>query len=59
MVRDVLTEGAAMRELRDEVPTDELASYCFNAIAAARGVSSQEAVHRLVLVTLAGLRPQH
>ena len=58
MVRDVLTEGAASGDLRDDVPADELASYCLHAIAAARSMSSQEAVHRLVMVTLAGLRPQ-
>ena len=58
MIRDVLAEGAASGDLRDDVPADELASYCLHAIAAAGSVSSQEAVHRLVMVTLAGLRPQ-
>jgi hypothetical protein len=58
MVRDVLTEGAASGDVRDDVPADELTSYCLHAITAARGASCQEAVRRLGMVTLAGLRPQ-
>jgi len=56
MIRDLLIEGAEAGVLRDDVPPDELASYCLHALAAARGLSSKAAVRRLVSVTLAGLR---
>ncbi|MBI3967080.1 MAG: TetR/AcrR family transcriptional regulator [Chloroflexi bacterium] len=56
-VRDLLAEGAATGTLRADVPPDELASYCLHALAAAGSLPSQDAVRRLVAVTLAGLRP--
>jgi AcrR family transcriptional regulator len=57
LIRDVIAEGAAAGALRADVPPDELASYCRHALAAAGGSASEAAVHRLVQVTLAGLRP--
>lgn len=56
LFRDLLTEVAAAGELRDDVATDELASYCLHALTAAGSLPS-EAVDRLVVVTLAGLHP--
>jgi AcrR family transcriptional regulator len=56
-VRDLLAEGAGTGELRDDVPPDELASYCLHALTAAGGLQSKAAVRRLVTVTLAALRP--
>jgi AcrR family transcriptional regulator len=56
-VRDLLTEGTASGEVRDDVAPDELASYCLHAVAAARGLPSKAAVQRLVTVILAGLQP--
>jgi len=55
-IRDLLTEGAQMGDLRDDVAPDELASYCLHALAAASSLPSKAAVRRLVMVTLAGLR---
>jgi AcrR family transcriptional regulator len=57
LIRDVLSEGVATGDVRDDIPPDELASYCINALAAASSLRSRAAVRRLVLVTLAGLRP--
>jgi AcrR family transcriptional regulator len=57
LVRDLLTEAAATGELRDDVPPDELASYCLHALTAAGSLPSKAAVRRLVTVTLAGLQP--
>jgi AcrR family transcriptional regulator len=57
MIRDLLTDGAKTGVLRDDVAPDELASYCLHALAAASSLPSKAAVHRLVAVTLAGLRP--
>jgi len=56
-VQDLLREGVASGEVRDDVAPEELASYCLHAVAAARGLPSKAAVHRLVTVILAGLQP--
>ncbi|MDQ6901044.1 MAG: TetR/AcrR family transcriptional regulator [Candidatus Dormibacteraeota bacterium] len=55
---DLLIEGAETGDLRDDVPPDELASYCLHALTTASSLPSKAAVRRLVTVTLAGLRPQ-
>jgi AcrR family transcriptional regulator len=55
-IRDLLTEGAETGDLRDDVAPDELASFCLHALGAASSLPSKAAVHRLVTVTLAGLR---
>ncbi|PNG49225.1 MULTISPECIES: TetR/AcrR family transcriptional regulator [unclassified Variovorax] len=57
MIRDLLAEAARAGELRNDVSPDELASYCLHALTAASSMRSKAAVHRLVAVTLAGLRP--
>jgi len=56
-IRDLVTEGAATGDLRDDVAPDELASYCLHALGAASSLPSTAAVGRLVTVTLAGLQP--
>ena len=58
MIRDLVARGAEAGALRDDVAADELASYCLHALAAAGSLSSRAAVHRLVTVIVAGLRPQ-
>lgn len=55
-IRDLLTEAAATGAVRDDVAPDELARYCFHALAAASSLPSEAAVRRLVTVVLAGLR---
>lgn len=57
MISDLLTEGVRSGDVRDDVAPEELASFCLHALTAARGLASKTAVHRLVTVTLAGLRP--
>jgi AcrR family transcriptional regulator len=57
LVRDLLAEGAKNGSVRHDVPFDELATYCINALGAARSNTSKTAVRRLVTVTLDGLRP--
>ncbi|MFC5824164.1 TetR/AcrR family transcriptional regulator [Nonomuraea insulae] len=56
-IQHLLAEAAQAGDLRDDVPADELAGYCLHALTAASTVTGQEAVHRLVAVTLDGLRP--
>jgi AcrR family transcriptional regulator len=56
-IRDLLTEGAASGDVRDDVTAEELASYCLHAVTAATSLPSKAAVRRLVSVILAGLQP--
>jgi AcrR family transcriptional regulator len=55
--RDLLAEGAKNGDVRDDIATDELASYCVHALGAAARLRSKPAIRRLVAVTLSGLRP--
>jgi len=57
MIRDLLIDAAATGDVRDDVAPDELASYCLHALTAASTLTSQDAVRRLVTVTLTGLQP--
>jgi AcrR family transcriptional regulator len=56
-LRDLLAECARSGDVRDDVAPSELASYCLHALSAAGSLPSKMAVHRLVMVTMAGLRP--
>ena len=56
-IRDLVAEGAAGGELRDDIAPAELASYCIHALAAAGSLPSKAAIRRLVTVTMAGLQP--
>jgi AcrR family transcriptional regulator len=57
MVRGLLAAGAKSGDFRHDVTPEELARYCLHALTAAGGLRSKAAVHRLVAVTLSGLRP--
>ena len=57
LVRDLVADAAASGGVRDDVPADELATYCIHALSAARGARSKPALGRLVSVVLAGLDP--
>jgi AcrR family transcriptional regulator len=58
LVADMIAEGAADGELRDDVGPGELATYCLHAASASTSLTSKAAVRRLIDVTLSGLRPQ-
>ncbi len=58
-IKGLLAEGAKAGEIRGDVAPEELAGYCLHALTAANGLSSRDAVRRLVGVILAGLRPAH
>jgi AcrR family transcriptional regulator len=57
MIRDLLVAAAKAGQVRDDVPPDELASYCVHALGGAGAQRSKAAVRRLVSVTMAGLGP--
>lgn len=56
MVGDLPADGVPAGDVRDDVAADELADVCLHALAAAAGLPSEAAVHRLVAVVLDGLR---
>jgi hypothetical protein len=56
LITDLIAAGAREGDLRNDVPPAELATYCLYALTAAGSLSSQAAVHRLISVTLTGLR---
>lgn len=57
-IRELLAEAAATGDVRDDVGTGELASYCLRALTAASSLPSKAAVRRLVMVILDGLKPR-
>ncbi|MEH1127361.1 TetR/AcrR family transcriptional regulator [Micromonospora sp. CPCC 206061] len=56
MIRDLLAEAAVAGHVRDDVPAGELATYCLHALTAAGSLPSAQAVHRLVMLTVAAVR---
>ncbi len=55
-IRDLLADAAKAGDIREDVTSEELASYCLHALTAASDLPSEAAVRRLVTVTLAGMR---
>jgi AcrR family transcriptional regulator len=56
MLGSLVAEAAAAGAVRDDVSPDELAGYCLHALGGAAALPSEDAVRRLVDVTLSGLR---
>lgn len=56
LVEELIGESAAAGDLRDDVPAGELAAYCLHALTAASGLDKEDAVRRLVELTMNGLR---
>jgi hypothetical protein len=48
MIRDLLVEAAKVGDVSDDVPPEELASYCVHALAGPDTQRSKAAVRRLV-----------
>ncbi|HKX76473.1 MAG TPA: TetR/AcrR family transcriptional regulator [Acidimicrobiia bacterium] len=57
LIADLISEAAAAGTVRDDISPQELAAYCIHALEAAGHAPSGEAVSRLVMLTLAGIRP--
>jgi AcrR family transcriptional regulator len=55
LLRGLIAEAADTHQVRDDVPPDELASYCLHALTAAGRLPSKPAVRRLVTTVLRGL----
>jgi AcrR family transcriptional regulator len=58
-LRRLLEEASRRGDVREDIPVAELAAYCLNALNAAAGLSSDDSVHRLVSIVLAGLDACH
>ena len=58
MIGELITDAATAGTIRSDVSSEELAGYCIHALEAARHTPSEEAVTRLVMLTLAGMRPE-
>ena len=56
-VAALILQAAERGEVRDDIPARELAVYCLHALTAAGSLPSKAALDRLIVVTLAGLRP--
>jgi AcrR family transcriptional regulator len=55
-ISDLITQAAHNGDVRTDVTPAELAAYCLHALTAASTLPSQNATHRLVMVTMTGLR---
>lgn len=58
MIQDLLIEAVATGRIREDLPPEELASYCLHALTAASTLPTSDSVRRLVTVVLAGLHPR-
>jgi AcrR family transcriptional regulator len=56
MIRALIDEAQNRGEVRDDITSEELVSFCLHALTAASALPSKAAVRRLVDVTLSGLR---
>jgi AcrR family transcriptional regulator len=54
--RDVIADAVSAGDVRDDIPAEELATFCVHALLAATAMRSKLAVPRVVAMTLAGLR---
>ena len=58
LIGELITDAATAGTIRSDVSSEELAGYCIHALEAARHTPSEEAVSRLLMLTLAGMRPE-
>lgn len=56
LIRDLLDEAARAGEIRDDIPPDELTTYCLHALNAAASADSNAAVQRLVALTRSSIQ---
>jgi len=59
LIASLLTQAAAVGEVRDDIPPRELANYCLHALNGAGNATSAAATQRLVRITIAALRHEH
>lgn len=57
LMQDVLTEAVSRGTVRSDIPVEEVASFCINALDRGWTSSSTPALDRLIRMTLDGIRP--
>lgn len=57
LIAELITDAVTAGTVRSDIRPDELAGYCIHALEAAGHARSEEAISRLVMLTLAGMRP--
>lgn len=57
-ISEVLKDAVTAGTVRADISPEELADYCIYALESAGNAPSEESVSRLVMLTLAGLRPE-
>lgn len=58
LIAELITDAATAGAARTDISPEELAGYCIHALEAASHAPSKDAVTRLVMLTLAGMRPE-
>lgn len=58
LISELITDAASVDTVRSDISSGELAGYCIHALQAASHAPSEEAISRLVILTLAGMRPE-
>jgi len=58
LISELLKDAVTAGTVRADISSEELAGYCIHALEAAGHAPSEEAVSRLVMLTLAGMRPE-
>jgi AcrR family transcriptional regulator len=59
LIEGLVEEAAAVRAVRADVPSAELAQYCLSALSAASGLHGDAALERLMMLILAALEPAY
>lgn len=58
LIGGLITNAVTAGTVRSDVSSEEVAGYCIHALEAARHTPSEEAVSRLRMLVLAGMRPE-
>jgi AcrR family transcriptional regulator len=58
LIAELIADAAAAGTVRTDISTEELADYCVHALEAAGQAPSEDAISRLVMLTLLGMRPE-
>lgn len=58
LIAELITDAATAGAVRTDISPEELAGYCIHALEAASHAPSEEAVSRLVMLTLVGMRSE-
>jgi AcrR family transcriptional regulator len=58
VIAELISDAATAGTVRSDISSEELAGYCIHALEAAGHAPSKEAISRLVMLTVSGMRPE-